>query len=502
MSPLGSMNILLENQILLESGTNELEILVFEVADFTFGINVAKVREVLPLQPITSLPKAHASVRGIFKLRNQVIPCVSLVDHLGIAPTRDAAETEATMILTDLNQQQTAFLVDRVERIHRLSWEHVLPVPALMALAQTPVTALARCGERLIVMLDFEMILSQVSGAAHQPQPIDNPHGLDRAKLRLLLADDSPTVRQAVGATLRTSGYTNVEFFENGQVAWQHIERSFQETGDVTQVADLLISDVEMPQIDGFHLCKRIKEHPELRRLPVLLYSSIVTPDNHKKGAAVGADGQVAKPELDRVVEMADAMILRAQQAQGRTSSPATPASAAKASVAAAEPQLAPVAASVSAAPRVAPPPASTVRYDAPAAAPAAVTTFAPSESLLVTYCQELRQRVETLTALIETADSGQLNADTLREIFRTLHTIKSASQVVPLDEVSHVTHQVESLLAGVLADLSLWPVRGLVSYVDWLDSIADCEGEPGPALSMAPLVEADLLTSFTRQAL
>ena len=310
-------NILLDKEILLESGTNELEVLVFKVADYTFGINVAKVREVLPTAEITTLPKSHASIRGVFKLRNQVIPCVSLLDHLGIMPNSD--KSESTMILTDLNKQQTAFLVDEVERIHRLSWESILAVPALDDLASTPVTALARCDERLIVMLDFEMILDDVTEQFFRTDEVANPMGLPREKLHLLLAEDSPTVRQAICATLAASGYRQVTVFENGAEAWDWISQRIQETGRAEDVGDLLICDVEMPQVDGFHLTKQIKEHTLLRQIPVLLYSSIITPDNHKKGKAVGADAQVAKPELTKVVELADELIVAAQR-DGRAS--------------------------------------------------------------------------------------------------------------------------------------------------------------------------------------
>ena len=173
-------NILLDKEILLESGTNELEVLVFDVAHYTFGINVAKVREVLPAAQITALPRAHRSIRGVFKLRNHVIPCVSLLEHLGIVSSRE--NSESTMILTDLNQQQTAFLVDGVERIHRLSWEHILPVPGLEALSHTPVTALARCGERLILMLDFEMILDDVTSQYFRTDEVANPLGPARGR--------------------------------------------------------------------------------------------------------------------------------------------------------------------------------------------------------------------------------------------------------------------------------------------------------------------------------
>ncbi|MDZ7619001.1 MAG: chemotaxis protein, partial [Patescibacteria group bacterium] len=308
-------NLLLDKEILLESGTNELELLVFDVADYTFGINVAKVREVLPTAEITRLPKAHSSVRGVFKLRNRVIPCVSLLDHLGIEPTQP--NSESTMILSDFNQQQTAFLVDSVERIHRLSWENILSVPGLEALSHTPVTALARCDNRLIVMLDFEMILDDVTDQYFRTDSVDNPMGLPREKLRIVLAEDSPTVREAVTTTLRNSGYKCLHYFENGAEAWKWIEQQLAKSGGEGDIADLIISDVEMPQVDGFHLTKRIKSHPTLRKVPVLLYSSIITPDNFKKGQAVGADAQIAKPELKRIVALADELIAAAQK-EGR----------------------------------------------------------------------------------------------------------------------------------------------------------------------------------------
>ena len=131
-------NILLDKEILLESGPNELELLVFDVADYTFGINVAKVREVLPTAEITNLPRAHSSIRGVFKLRDNVIPCVSLLDYLGIESTGET--TESNMILTDFNQQQTVFLADQVGRTYRSSWASIPAIPGMEAFSRTPGT--------------------------------------------------------------------------------------------------------------------------------------------------------------------------------------------------------------------------------------------------------------------------------------------------------------------------------------------------------------------------
>ncbi|MDY0166216.1 MAG: chemotaxis protein CheW [Thermoguttaceae bacterium] len=510
-------NLLLDKEILLESGTNELELLVFDVADYTFGINVAKVREVLPTTEITRLPKAHSSVRGVFKLRNRVIPCVSLLDHLGIAPTWE--QSEGTMILTDFNQQQTAFLVDTVERIHRLSWQNILSVPGLEALSHTPVTALARCENRLVVMLDFEMILDDVTDQYFRTDTVDNPMGLPREELRILLAEDSPTVREAVGNTLRSSGYTHVTFFENGAEAWKWIEQRLAEPDGEGGVADLVISDVEMPQVDGFHLTKRIKDHPVLQKIPVLLYSSIITPDNHKKGRAVGADAQIAKPELKQIVALADELIAAAQKGEraeglrkvadmiGATTSP--DASAAKpVSKPASRPAAAPGTASAGREPKQQPaPPVPEVECSLPATA-VPVPDLPPAESpppsgvspaLWATFRDELADRIAELRQQLTRVSAGGPTGEILREVARTLHTIKSAAMVLPLDPVTRCTHLVEGLLEPAKETPAKWPQAALVCYTDWLWTLIHPQGTTDEGLAQGAQLEAELARASGR---
>jgi two-component system, chemotaxis family, chemotaxis protein CheV len=483
-------NILLDKEILLESGTNELELLVFDVADYTFGINVAKVREVLPTVEITSLPRAHSSIRGVFKLRNQVIPCVSLLDHLGITATRETSES--TMILTDFNQQQTAFLVDTVDRIYRLSWQNILAVPGLEALAGTPVTALARCEDRLIVMLDFEKVLDDVTDQYFRTAEVDNPLGLPREELRIILADDSPTVRDAMKSALEASGYTHLTFFENGAEAWSWIERRLAETGKVEDVGDLVISDVEMPQVDGFHLTRRIKQHEELRRLPVLLYSSIVTPDNQKKGEAVGADAQVSKPELSKVVQLADELISTARRetrAAAMRSVAETLKQEATAATSAApssrKEESSPVAPAASA--RLPEVESSTEFQDEPE--PRGPKGVNPA--LWRTFHRELGGHIARLKTLFAraSADPGE---PVFTDVLRTLHTVKSAAMVIPLDRLSHVTHLAESLVE-MARNGGAWAGESLERYVEWLDMLTSPTCNVDAAMDAGNLVEEEL---------
>lgn len=574
-------NILLDKEILLESGTNELEVLVFNVAHYTFGINVAKVREVLPATAITRLPRAHPSIRGVFKLRNQVIPCVSLLDYLGIRSERE--NPESTLILTDLNQQQTAFLVDQVERIHRLSWQNILAVPGLDALSRTPVTALARCDGRLIVMLDFEMILDEVTQQYFRTDAVENPLGLPRETFQLLLAEDSPTVREAIATTLRASGYGRLMFFENGAAAWNWIEERFRIAGRIEDVGDLVIADVEMPQIDGLHLTKRIKEHPELKKIPVLLYSSIITPDNRKKGNAVGADAQVSKPELTKVVQLVDELIAASKKLQGSggqglagRSSSAAPERSASGGASSSAGETSSDSASHSANPaggKGAPVgeanpsrPASQTPSDPPsndvhvsgssggsaasqlagdamsAAALAALeselasptepggassvggstraagnrdSAASPGDStcstsqtepsslasnptpinskLWGTFLRELLDRLGPLQECFREIQAGSRHEELLHELARTLHTIKSASMVVPVDAVTRCTHLVESLLEAARQSSRPWPQEAFRRYVEWLDALATQTDDPQAILAQGHALETEL---------
>lgn len=466
-------NILLEKEILLESGTNELEILVFRLGDYTFGINVAKVREVLPRGPITSLPQAHASVLGVFRLREAVVPVVSLRRHLQIA--MGEAGSDQTLILADFNQQQTAFVVDAVERIHRISWEQILAVPAISSLAHSPVTAVARIDGRLVIMLDFEMITDQVTEQLFRTGAVANPLNLARHKLKILLADDSPTVREAVTKTLRSSGYTQLTVFENGREAWEWLIAQVGPQTQRAQIADLLISDVEMPQIDGLHLTKRIKDHPVLKSLPVLLYSSIVTPDNRKKGEAVGADAQISKPELGKVVEIADGLIAGAQPLVESETSETNISRAASVSL---QNWLTPPGSLVAAA-------TLQIQDEQAPPWPTEDDETTPAESnprVWQAFRAELSDHSRRLQKVVQASESGVPHEDNRQDAMRVLHTIKSAAMVVPANEVARLTHAIESLLEPERVATQGWPSESLTSFVAWLQRLA-APGAPLAAL-------------------
>ncbi|MGD1914688.1 MAG: chemotaxis protein [Phycisphaerales bacterium] len=300
--------------ILLNAGTNELEVLVFTIGGSVCGVNVAKVREVVRWTAPTQTPNLHPSVDGMFKLRGEVIALVDLARHLDMDSCQ-ADEDDRRVIVTEFNGRRTAFVVDSVEQIHRLSWQAVEPVPDLNGFAgQVPpsdravsaCTGVLNLNDRLVLMIDFESVADSIvfDDRLHKPEIESPPEGLDRSQIRVVVAEDSGFMRDLLRQMLVGAGFGAVEEFEDGQAAWDRL------SDESASPVDILVADIEMPRIDGLHLTTRLRESHNLKDMPVVLFSSLVTEDNRKKGEQVGANAQIAKPELARVVSVVDNLML------------------------------------------------------------------------------------------------------------------------------------------------------------------------------------------------
>ncbi len=295
-------------KILLESGTNELEVLVFSLGDGAYGVNVAKVREVILPVEVTASPDQPDSVLGMFNLRNRVMPLVDLHHFLSIDPA-DNTSKNRKIIVTEFNGVQAAFQVGSVEQIYRISWTQIRPLPDMESRDEIAVTGITEINDRLVLMIDFESVYNHIS--AQQQLHIDsveNTLEVDRSGCRIMIAEDSPFIRRRMVDTLVRSGYTQIQAYTNGADAWQALNASITEADGAF---DLVITDIEMPQMDGLALTRNIKSHSQLQHLPVLLFSSLITDDNRKKGEQVGADDQLAKPQLGKLVEIVDQWILK-----------------------------------------------------------------------------------------------------------------------------------------------------------------------------------------------
>jgi len=303
----GAVKCGVETGILLEAGTNELEILIIQVDGASYGVNVAKVREVLEAIPVTHLPLSHPSVEGTVAIRGDVVQVVNLATFLGADADACQPQPNDKMLVMEFNQDTIAFRVHNVETIVRTSWSNVQPMPHVEAL-NAPVTGIVPLNQRMILMLDFEAIGMSV-GMSGQMLENSDGDGSGPAKPILhgpvIFAEDSRITHKLLQHELQLAGCPSHQGFQDGQEAWEHLSQLADGCTEENIHEKLvgIISDVEMPRMDGFTLTRNIREHPVLKNVPVVLFSSIVSKDNEKKGLQVGADAQIAKGNYRDLVQ-------------------------------------------------------------------------------------------------------------------------------------------------------------------------------------------------------
>lgn len=298
------------NGILLESGTNELEIVEFTIGDNTFGINVAKVREIMPYEKITKVPNSHPCIKGIFKPRDTIITAIDLPKYLNMSASKD--ENKDMLIIANFNKLYIAFQVNSVVGIHRISWTQIeKPDQTIYGGKEGLATGIVKLNNKLIIILDFEKIVADISPQTGiQISEIDRMGPRGRSSKPIIIAEDSELLTRMLMEALAKAGYTNVTAKANGKEAWELLESIKASGGKLEEKAACLITDIEMPQMDGHHLTKLVKEDGSLKRLPVVIFSSLINDEMKKKGESLGADAQVTKPEIGNLVGIIDKLIL------------------------------------------------------------------------------------------------------------------------------------------------------------------------------------------------
>lgn len=297
----------MDTNILLESGTNELEILEFKVANNYYGINVAKIREILTFQPVTPVPNSHPFVEGIFMPRDTMISVINLRACLGYDQDPDI---EGLFFITNFNSLNTAFHVDEVLGIHRVSWEEInTPDSTINAEDAGVSTGVIKLENRLVVILDFEKIVSNINPETGlKVSDLDNYEERDRSKSPILIAEDSPLLSKLITECLNKAGYTNLIINPNGQEAWNKLVE-YNNEGRVLDAVHCIVTDIEMPQMDGHRLCKLVKENEVMRNIPVIIFSSLINEEIRRKGESLGADAQLTKPEIGKLVAAIDSLV-------------------------------------------------------------------------------------------------------------------------------------------------------------------------------------------------
>ncbi|HBM3592997.1 TPA: chemotaxis protein CheV, partial [Listeria innocua] len=281
-----------EKGILLQSGTNELEIVTFTVGENLFCINVLKVKEIIHPLEVTPVPDSNPAIEGVSQVRGEIMPVVNLARVMKL-PEIEPENTK--FIITELNQMKIVFRVDEVHRIQRISWEQIEEPEKLSIGLEELAVGIVKLDGNLVLLLDYEKIIYEISGNADFAVTGEDriTRKVNREEKTIFIAEDSQMLRQLLEDTLHEAGYTNLQFFANGREAQEHIFKLLKEQKEQTfENVNLLITDIEMPQMDGHHLTKVIKEDEIGRELPVVIFSSLITEDLEHKGAGVGADAQ------------------------------------------------------------------------------------------------------------------------------------------------------------------------------------------------------------------
>ncbi|EAD9169368.1 chemotaxis protein CheV [Listeria monocytogenes] len=299
-----------EKGILLQSGTNELEIVTFTVGENLFCINVLKVKEIIHPLEVTPVPDSNPAIEGVSQVRGEIMPVVNLARVMKL-PEIEPENTK--FIITELNQMKIVFRVDEVHRIQRISWEQIEEPEKLSIGLEELAVGIVKLDGNLVLLLDYEKIIYEISGNADFAVTGEDrmTRKVNREEKTIFIAEDSQMLRQLLEDTLHEAGYTNLQFFANGREAQEHIFKLLKEQKEQTfENVNLLITDIEMPQMDGHHLTKVIKEDEIGRELPVVIFSSLITEDLEHKGAGVGADAQVSKPNIHQLINILDELVL------------------------------------------------------------------------------------------------------------------------------------------------------------------------------------------------
>lgn len=297
----------MKSNILLEAGTGELEIVEFLIGAKHYAINVIKIKEIININSdkLTKLPDSHKAIAGVILNRKEILTVVDL----GYVIEGKKSEKFSKLIVCEFNKIKVAFIIDNVIRVQRIKWEEILKPDDIST--NSLVVGNIIMNETIILMLDFEKIITDINPSTGISEArIARVPFKDRSNIKLVIADDSALIRELIRDTLHSAGFSNLITFDDGRQALDYLTNLVKEKGEnFTEDVKVLITDIEMPQMDGHTLTRSVKEHPILNKLPVIIFSSLITDDLKHKGLSVKADGQLSKPEVGELVDMIDRLI-------------------------------------------------------------------------------------------------------------------------------------------------------------------------------------------------
>ena len=254
------------------------------------------------------MPHAHPAVEGVFKPRDTVLTVVNLPKYLDGSNAQKGEKD--IFIVTNFNKMYIAFRVHTVVGISRISWKDIQKPDSTVSGGDDGVTTgIAQCRGELVTILDFEKIVAEIAPQTSiQMSEIERMGYRECREMPIMVAEDSILLSKMIEEALNKSGYINVTMFPNGQELWDHLQKL---DGDrhIEQKVALIITDIEMPQMDGHRLTKLIKTNQTFKNIPVIIFSSLISEEMRIKGKQLGADEQLSKPEIGHLVTIMDHLL-------------------------------------------------------------------------------------------------------------------------------------------------------------------------------------------------
>ncbi len=312
------------SNILLESGTNEVEIFEYTLRDQSYGMNVLKVQQILEYSPdiVEEIPKSENSVVGVVLHQNNSIPLLDMAMYLGkksLFKSEDSKDQRRFIVITEFNHQINGILVDGVNKIHRISWEQIKSTSVVGSESNSKIVGVCHIENQQMMLLDYENIFSECVGqsridwdSVELAEEVTEEVKKDRSSRFIFVADDSTLIRTKIKQSLIALGYQKVRIFDNGKSLLDAFNQLKQTASDkncsINELLDLVITDIEMPNMDGLTLCKNIKSISF--DIPVIVLSSLINDQMIEKCRQVGADNYLSKKEIPSLSKVINEVLI------------------------------------------------------------------------------------------------------------------------------------------------------------------------------------------------
>ena len=294
--------------------TSVLQLMEFTMAGNSFGINVAKVTEIMRRCPITYMTKSHPCIEGIFKPRDKIITVINLPKYMNMDDYENPGQD--MFMLTNFVNVNAAFHVHSVEGMHYINWSDVeKPSAVIYGGHDSVITGTTKIGDRIITIIDFEKVLFDINPETGlQLSEVKVMGDRDRTEKPIVIVEDSVFLLKMILQALELAGYVSVTSFDNGQDAWEYLSKvragCLENITPIERKVAIIITDIEMPRMDGHHLTYLVKNDEILKKVPVLVFSSLIDEAQKLQGEKVGVDAHLSKPQIGNLISTIDKWIL------------------------------------------------------------------------------------------------------------------------------------------------------------------------------------------------